>query len=121
MLHCVAQRIPEIYKICYSSYNVDSTLQFGEFMILSLVGPQQSDPLSGLLFCLGIHSILRSTSSPFTARIFDDITLGSPKALVATDIDLIKSKGSKIGLILNDGKCEVISPATAQLYYNPAI
>ena len=76
MLRCVAERISEIYKFCYSSYNVDSTLQFGEFIILSLAGPQQGDPLSGLLFCLGIHPILQSTSSPFTAGIFDDITLG---------------------------------------------
>ena len=53
---CLAEMIPAIYKLYYTSYNVDSTLQFGEFMILSLVGPQQDDPLSGLLFCLGIHS-----------------------------------------------------------------
>ena len=43
MLCCVAERIPEIYKFCYASYNVDSTLQFGEFMILSLVSPQQDN------------------------------------------------------------------------------
>ena len=47
MLSCVAERIAEIYKFCSSSYDVDSTLQFGEFMILSLVGPQNGDPLSG--------------------------------------------------------------------------
>ena len=43
MLRCVAKRISEIYKCCYSSYSIYSTLQFGEFMILSLVGPQQGD------------------------------------------------------------------------------
>ena len=66
-------------------------------MILSLVSAQQSDSLSGLLFCLGIHPILQSTSSPFTAGLFDDITLSGPKALVATDIALIKYKGSEMG------------------------
>ena len=35
--------------------------------------------------------------------------------LIATNIDLIKSKDSEIGLILNDSKCEVINPATVQL------
>ena len=74
-------------------------------MILCLVGPQQGDPLSRLLFCLGIHPILQSTSSPFTAGLVDDITLGDPKALVAVDIDLIKSKGREIIFILNDSKC----------------
>ena len=71
MLHCIAERIPEIYKFGYSSYKVDSKLQLGEFMILFLVGPQQDDPLSGLLFCLGIHPILQSTSAPFTTGLFD--------------------------------------------------
>ena len=101
-LSYVAERIPEIYKFLYSSYNVDSALQFGEFIILSLVGPQQGDPMNGLLFCLGIHSILQSTSSPLTAGLFDDITLGGggPNVSVATYIDLIKSKGSELGLIL---------------------
>ena len=66
MLGYVAERIPEIYKCCYSLYNVESTLQFGEFIILSLAGPHQGDPLSGILFCFGIQPILQATSSPFT-------------------------------------------------------
>ena len=75
MLRCVTDKIPEIYKFSYSSYNVDSTLQLGEDIILSVVGPQQGDPLSGLLFFFGIHPIVQSTSSPFTAGLYDDITL----------------------------------------------
>ena len=56
----------------------------------------------------------QSTSSPFTAGLLDDITLGGPKASVVTDRDLIKSKGSEIALILNVSKCEVIRPLTVQ-------
>ena len=44
-----------------------------------------------------------------------------PKVSIATDIDLIKSKGSEIGLILNVSKCEVISHLTVRLnqqFYN---
>ena len=68
--------------------------------LLFCLGIHQGDPLSELLFCLGIHLFLQSTSSPNITGLFDDITLGGPKALVATDIDLIQSNGSEIGLIL---------------------
>ena len=59
---------------------------------------------------------MQSSSSPFTEGLFDDITLGGSKALVATGIDLIKSMGSEIGLIIKVSKCEVISTSTVQLY-----
>ena len=63
MLRCVTEKILDICKFCYSSYKVYSTLQLGEFTILSPVGPQQDDPLIGLLFCLGINPTKQSTHS----------------------------------------------------------
>ena len=113
ILRCVADTIPESYTFCYTSYNVDSKLQFGDFIILSLVGPQQGDHLSELLFCLGIHQILQYISSPFSAGLFHDIALGANESVV-TDIKLIKSKSCEIGLILNISKCKVINPLTVQ-------
>jgi hypothetical protein len=39
----------------------------------------------------------------------DDITFGGPSAVVADDIELFRSCGSKIGLELNVDKCGVIT------------
>ena len=66
MLESVSEMIPELNKFCHLAYNEHSILQFGEFCLTSHEGSQQGDHLGGLLFCLAIHSILRSTTSPLT-------------------------------------------------------
>jgi hypothetical protein len=109
MLQQVADTVPEIYKFCHLSYDQVSTLQFGDFNISSEVGPQQGDPLGGLLFCLGVHPILRAASSTLTIGYMDDVTLGGPADVVASDVELFRSAGGKIGLVLNDRKCELIT------------
>ena len=76
MLNIVKEFVPEIYCFCYSAYCCHSTLQFDSFTISSQVGPQQGHPLAGLLFCLAIKKLLRSTRSIFSAGYMDDITLG---------------------------------------------
>ena len=39
----------------------------------------------------------------------DDVTLGGPKEMVASDVAEIVNAGSKIGLSLNVAKCELIA------------
>jgi hypothetical protein len=104
-LQRVAEEAPEIYKFCDQA----STLQFGNVTIRSEVGPQQGDPLGGLLFCLGIHPILLVATSDLTIGYMDDITLGGPLHHVSADVELFQAQGSKIGLVLNENKCEVIT------------
>ena len=53
MLNIVMEVVPEIHCFCYSAYRYNCTLQFGSFSLSSQVGPQQGDPLAGLLFCFG--------------------------------------------------------------------
>ena len=76
MLERGSEVILELYKFCHLAYSQHSTLQFGNFYILS-EGPQQGDPLGGLLFCLAIHPILRSTDSPLTMGFMNDVSLGT--------------------------------------------
>ena len=76
---------------------------------MSRVGPQQGDPLAGLLFCLAIQKLLRATRSAFTSGYMDDIALGGNIRNVARDVDHIRTEGKAIGLFLNNEKCEIIS------------
>ena len=115
MLDKVAEVIPEIHKFCCLSYSQPSTLQFGDYIISSEVGVQQGDPLGALLFCIGLHPILNATSSELTIGYMDDVTLGGLGADVAADVELFQSQGSKIGLVLNIDKCEVITRQSASL------
>ena len=63
-LERVSEVVPELQKFRHLAYSRHSTLQFGNFSISSEEGPQQVDPLGGLLFCLALHPVLRSTASP---------------------------------------------------------
>ena len=72
MLERGSDVILELYKFCHLACSHHSTLQFGNFSTLS-EGPQQGDPLGGLLFCLVIDLILRSTDSPHTMGFMNDV------------------------------------------------
>ena len=88
-------------------------LKFGNRQILSQEGIQQGDPLGPLLFCLTIYPILRELSSPFTIGFMDDITIGGPEPLVASDVKHINTNSGTIGLNLNLIKCEQINKSSA--------
>ena len=84
--------IPELYKFCHLAYNEHSILQFDEFCLTSQEGTQHGDPLGDLLFCLAIHPILRSTTSPLTIGFMDDITLEDTRKEVSEDVKVFKEK-----------------------------
>ena len=87
LLETVRNIIPEIYRFCFSAYRNHSILQFGNFSLMSRVGPQQGDPLTGLLFCLAIQKLLRATRSAFTSGYMGDIALRGNIRDVARDVD----------------------------------
>ena len=116
MLKSIKQSVPEIYSFYLLSYGNDSVLKFGSKQILPQEGIQQGYPLGPLLFCLTIHSILRELESPFTIGFMDDITIGGPEPLVASDVKHINTIGVNIGLNLNFIKCEQINKSNASTY-----
>ena len=66
-----------------------------------------------LLFCLTIHPILRKLSSPFTIGFMDDITIGDPEPLVASNVKHINTNGGTIGLNMNFINYEQIKKPSA--------
>jgi hypothetical protein len=109
MLSSVRQYIPEIYDFCFLSYGSPSSLKFGPHSISSQEGAQQGDPLGPLLFCLTIHPMLSSLSSPLVIGYLDDITLGGSETDVAEDVGQIQVQGEALGLKLNVSKCEFVN------------
>ena len=75
---------------------------------MSEEGPQQGDPLEGLLFCNTIHPLLRRMNSNLVEGYMDDITLDGKSDTVADDVATIRTLGSTLGLHLNAKKCELI-------------
>ena len=108
MLEAVAKSLPEIYRFVYSTYAFHSTLQLGQFSIPSEEGIQQGDPLGPLEFCLSIQPLLEDSLLELVIGYLDDVTLGGPVDILASDIERIRSAALKLGLILNEKKCEVI-------------
>ena len=63
--------------------------------------------LGGLLFCLAIHPILRTTYFPVTTGFTDDVSLWC-LSTVSSDVDLFRRNEANIGFHFNVGKCAVI-------------
>ena len=75
---------------------------------MSEEGPQQGDPLGGLLFCNTIHPLLSHMKADLAEGYMDDITLCGTRNDVASAVIKIRSAGGALGLQLNANKCELI-------------
>ena len=82
-------------------------------MISSSEGIQQGDPLSPLLFCLGIHPLITKLQCTFKVFCLDDGTLGGCENKVYEDFQLIQREAALLGLNLNHEKTELISDTRA--------
>jgi hypothetical protein len=123
MATAVYNYVPEIYRFFHLAYDKSSKLKYHSRLIMSQEGPQQSDQLGALLFCLTIHPLLQSLSSPLVIGYMDDVTLGGPSASVINDCQVIVAGGEAMGLKLNVKKCEVIHQPdiTPLTYFNDYI
>ena len=54
--------------------------------IYSAEGPQQGDPLSALLFCVALQSLLRELAASLRVGYLDDVSLGGAPLIIATDV-----------------------------------
>ena len=108
MLEAVQRTLPEAYGFVHAAYSTPSTLFYGSDTISSEEGVQQGDPLGPLLFCLALHPILTECKAELRAGYLDDITLGGDVNLIGDEVDMLKTRALKIGLALNENKCELI-------------
>jgi len=65
--------------------------------------------LGPLLFCNTVQPLLLSLASELTLGYLDDFTLGGDVATVAQNVSRIAELGSKMGLVLNAAKCELVA------------
>jgi hypothetical protein len=109
MLFSLSEWCPELYDYCHLSYAEPSTLKYGNFTLQSQEGPQQGDPLGPVLFCLPLQEILSHLRSPLAFGYLDDLTLGGMHEVVCEDVVAITEGCARLGLMVNNSKCEVIS------------
>ena len=109
MLSAVYEIMPEISTYCHLAYAKTTELKYGPYIIQSMVGPQQGDPLGPLLFCLPLQPVLNKLASILAFGYLDDITLGGPMDQVARDFETLEQECAELGLIFNKEKCELIT------------
>ena len=100
--------MPELlpfYRLCYEQ---GSFLSFSEKFIVSEEGFQQGDPLAVFLFCLSIHRFIVRLKARLKIAFFDDITKSDNWKIVIGDLRLVMAEIEKVGLSLNDEKCEIV-------------
>ena len=80
-----------------------------EFIIESMAGVQQGDPLGPLYFCCGINSLVNEIAAlnpVYNKRYMDDGGIVGDVELLKKVWEILKSKGPALGLHLNPSKCE---------------
>ena len=108
ILSTVERLVPGLDRYARAAYSTPSHLMFGDRIISSSCGVQQGDPLGPLLFSLAVRHISHATICPFNVWYLDDATLGGTLTEIAAGIEWVREEASKIGLLLNESKCEAI-------------
>jgi len=107
MLKQIKEHAPQLFPFLWQCYSSTSHLFFGNDTIPSLIGCQQGDPCGPLVFCLAIHSIIKSVTTDLNAWYLDDGTLGGQKEKVFESFKMIINECVRIGLEVNPSKCEL--------------
>ena len=103
----VIRRFPAAAPLVSQAYSQPSPLHFGSVRLWSCRGVQQGDPLGPILFTLALDPAIQPLRSPLNLWFLDDGTLAGPRDAVAADLRRLIPALLKLGLILNEGKCEV--------------
>ena len=109
MLVQVKKHLPLAFNFILASYGTPSFLSNNDNIIMSEEGVQQGDPLGPLLFCLTIQPIIAKLKCPLNVWYMDDGTLGGEVEHVNQDFITLKEEALKIGLNINEGKCEIFN------------
>ena len=104
MMLAVKELISELLPWVLLAYESSFLLFYGKDTICSAEGVHQGDPLAPLLFCLTINSLVEQLCSKLNIWYLDDSPLGGRQ-----DFRLVEDKASKLGIVLNHSKSEVIT------------
>jgi len=120
-LELVSVHFPALATWASWCYSAESVLSFGEFVVQSMEGVQQGDPLGPLLFALVMHVLLQEISAEIpdldvNRAYLDDAVFAGKSADVLKVLRVLEERGPAVGLHLNHAKCELIaSPAAAHV------
>ena len=107
-LAAARERAQGLYALLWQAYSEPSNLFYGDTGLVSATGIQQGDPFGPALFSLGIDSLTRELEVEFNAWYLDDGTLGDTPEKVLTVILKLVSDLRRVGLEVNQRKCELI-------------
>jgi len=107
MLAEVAVHLPTYLHFISAAYSSPSHLFFQDRLVMSQRGVQQGDPLGPALFALTIQPIVSSITDELSIWYLDDGTVADKPEKVAETLQFIRDRGKKVGLHLNEDKCEV--------------
>ena len=122
ILRAVLEHFPTLAGYVQCAYGDLTSLYFGETPIDSACGVQQGDPLGPLLFSL-VLIVLNDKVKEALKRAgvaiqidgwyLDDGTFGGDIGAVKLVYETIRKEGPKLGLVINEKKCEIVSDAPA--------
>jgi hypothetical protein len=123
VLAAVALDFPVLLPWAVACYGAPSSLVLGAGaearFIASRCGVQQGDPLGPLFFSLALSRVslavreaLHEAGHRLAVEAFylDDGVLGGSFAALDVAIDVLRTVGPQVGVVLNLRKCEVVSP-----------
>ena len=107
VLKAINEHAPEIFSFVKLCYEEGSFLIYGAFTIKSTEGFQQGDPLATFGFCLILHPALQNLLSKLKTGYMDDVAFADEWRTTLHDLLSIKQACEKLGVLLNEKKCEV--------------
>jgi Reverse transcriptase (RNA-dependent DNA polymerase) len=120
MFQQVRLHAPSISPWVEYCYQQGAVLYAGDACLASEMGVQQGDPLGPLLFALTIQPILVKVQQECQLDFFrwylDDGTIGGNVAEVANATRIIQQECARIGLQMNEAKCQVWWPTLGRQF-----
>ena len=106
ILKAINEHAPQILSFVKLCYEDSSFLIYGAFTIKSTEGFQQGDPLATFGFCLVLHPALQNLLCKLKTGYLDDDAFADEWRTTLHDHLSIKQACEKLGLLLNEKKCE---------------
>ena len=105
----VLENHADLAPLVFYTYSSRSLLIWCDKVFYSTQGVQQGDPIGGLLFCIGLHPVLRrvrdGTDTDFFVFFYDDGSIGGKIGDVEAALALFTSEAAEIGLRVSKTKC----------------
>ena len=100
---------PELLPFIDVCYGQPSFLAYGNYIIKSEQGVQQGDPLGPMFYCMSTQKLIERLKVEYGQWYLDDGSLGGRVEELIVAFQTLKTEAAKIGLHVNEKKCELIA------------